>query len=168
MQGARNAESETSHEDRRAFDRAGTPVPSNAAIRLHRQLIRGSLLITTQGIILKSKGYAVEQQVEDYLVSLGLKLIAKNYSCRRGEIDLIMLDNEVIVFVEVRYRKSVSHGTPEETITKAKIKKLIIAAKIFLQTHPRQNAECRFDVVGATQSQSGKVIFNWIKDAFEA
>jgi putative endonuclease len=119
-----------------------------------------------KGVILKSKGFAIEQRAEDYLVSRGLKLIEKNYSCRRGEIDLIMLENDVVVFVEVRFRKSTSHGTPEETITKAKIRKLVFAARLFLQTHPMHDTECRFDVVGVTQSQSGQLIFNWIKDAF--
>ncbi|MCP5205667.1 MAG: YraN family protein [Hahellaceae bacterium] len=121
---------------------------------------------SAQGIILKSKGFAIEQRVEDYLVSHGLKLIKRNYSCRRGEIDLIMLENDAVVFVEVRFRKSTSHGTPEETITKAKIRKLVFAARLFLQTHPMHDTECRFDVVGVTQSQSGELIFNWIKDAF--
>jgi putative endonuclease len=120
------------------------------------------------GVILKSKGFAIERLAEEYLVSHGLTLIDRNYTCRRGEIDLIMNDRDVVVFVEVRFRKNIRHGTPEETITLAKIKKLIFAAKLFLQTHPEHDTACRFDVIGATQSLSGELMFNWIKNALEA
>ena len=77
------------------------------------------------------------QEAEDacclYLKSKGLKLITKNFSCRFGEIDIIMLENNILVFIEVRYRKNNNFGGALESVTYAKQKKLRNTAELYLQ-----------------------------------
>lgn len=115
---------------------------------------------------MKSKGSAIERVVENYLIANGLQLIQRNFLCRRGEIDLIMKDQNEIVFIEVRYRKSIRHGTPEETIAPSKVRKLILTAKIYLQNNTLWESPCRFDIVGVTPSKDHSLAINWIRDAF--
>lgn len=98
----------------------------------------------------------------------GLRLIERNYQCRPGEIDLIMMDHEVLVFVEVRYRQDQRNrfGSAAESVTVAKQKRLIGGAQHFLNSQ-QGYAEypCRFDVL----AMSGPIDhpdYQWIQDAF--
>ncbi|HEB97807.1 MAG TPA: YraN family protein [Sedimenticola thiotaurini] len=111
------------------------------------------------------RGTAAEQQACRYLRERGLRLVASNFHCRRGEIDLIMQEGGDLVFVEVRYRRSERFGGALESVTPAKQRRIITAANHFLQTHPRWcDHPCRFDVV-AIGGAGGDAI-DWIKDAF--
>lgn len=74
-------------------------------------------------------GTEAEQLALAFLQSKGLVLVAKNFRTRRGEIDLIMLDNKVLVFVEVRFRSSISFGSAEESITAQKCHRLTAAGR---------------------------------------
>ena len=100
---------------------------------------------------------------------MGFDCLAENYRCRRGEVDLVMLDSSdatpVTVFVEVRYRRNALHGRPEETISVAKQNKIILTARHYLQAKNTLNALARFDVIAITQPNYLPRI-NWIKDAF--
>ena len=105
-----------------------------------------------------------------YLKSHGLKLIDQNFSCRQGEIDIIMTDNKMLVFVEVRFRKNDSFGGGLESITPAKQNKLRKTAELYLQQN-NQHKNARFDVVSMsknTQTSNNKqeYIFEWITNAF--
>ena len=92
----------------------------------------------------------------------GFILIEQNFLTPLGEIDLIGMLDEVLVFVEVKARNTASFGSALEMVTKSKQNKNRKAAQIFLQRYTRyQNVECRFDVVGIT---AGKI--EWIKAAF--
>ena len=107
-------------------------------------------------------GQLAEQRAEDYLIGQGLKLIARNFRCRRGEVDLIMLENDTYVFVEVRFRKSSRFGSALDTVTYTKQNKIRIAAEFYLQQN--KLSECvpvRFDVIGMTQND-----IQWVKAAF--
>ena len=74
----------------------------------------------------------------------------------------------VLVFVEVRYRRTNNYGTPAQTVSATKQKRIVQTAKIFLQQHPKwRDHRCRFDVVGVEQQKFSKR-FNWYKGAFEA
>jgi putative endonuclease len=97
-----------------------------------------------------------------YLEGRGLRLVARNYRCRRGEIDLVMGDGDMLVFVEVRFRASTRFGTPAETIGIRKQRRLAAAAAHYLLRHPT-NAACRFDVLAIT----GKNEMDWIQNAFD-
>jgi putative endonuclease len=74
-------------------------------------------------------GADAEQLGREFLISKGLQFVAKNFRTRRGEIDLIMLDNKVLVFVEVRFRSSISFGSAEESITAQKCHRLTAAGR---------------------------------------
>ena len=104
-----------------------------------------------------------------YLQCHGLRLLSRNYRCRREEVDLVMLDSSdatpVTVFVEVRYRRNALHGRPEETISVAKQNKIILTARHYLQAKNTLNALARFDVIAITQPNYLPHII-WIKDAF--
>lgn len=111
-----------------------------------------------------TRGDRAELDAERYLREQGLSTIAKNYRCKRGEIDLIMSDKDTIVFVEVRYRNNADYGSPLETVTKSKQKKLLIAAQYYLSEKKLSgNTQVRFDVVGICADQ-----YQWIQSAFLA
>jgi putative endonuclease len=117
---------------------------------------------------MRAAGDDFEQRACGELERAGLKLLARNYTTRHGELDLVMRDGSTVVFVEVRYRKSASHGDAATSVTAAKQGKLILAAQHWLAAHPQHSrAACRFDVVSydgpldALQRQ-------WLRGAFEA
>ncbi|MFP6840324.1 MAG: YraN family protein [Pseudohongiellaceae bacterium] len=115
-------------------------------------------------------GHAQEFLAAEYLRGYGLKLIQCNYQCRVGEIDLIMIDScRVLVFVEVRFRRSGRFGTAIDSITREKQRKIRRTASHFLISYPQfSNRICRFDVIGISPSQlSGGLHYEWIKRAFE-
>ena len=121
----------------------------------------------------REQGEYTESLACQYLENGGLKLIEKNFNCRMGEIDLIMQDNDSLVFVEVRYRKSNHFGSGAESITVSKQSKLIKTASLYLQRHDKMNKyPARFDVVSITgfigTSDLSKINFDWIKNAFGA
>ena len=113
-------------------------------------------------------GQAAEQYALNYLKSAGLMHIVSNWSCQFGEIDLIMLAHDTIVFVEVRYRKNPGFGGALESIDAHKRKKLLKAAEQFLTEHPQWlEHPCRFDVITAHPSSTQALVIDWIEDAFE-
>lgn len=93
-----------------------------------------------------AKGAAAEQAAADFLVAQRLKIVARNWRCRLGEIDLIADDRGTLVFVEVRKRSDPRFGDAAASITPAKQAKLIAAAQLYLSTLPRV-PPCRFDAV---------------------
>ncbi len=112
----------------------------------------------------------IGNQAEDlalrFLQDKGFSMVARQYRCLMGEIDLIMKDKETLVFIEVRYRKNADFGQPYESITYGKRKKLIRTATFYLKCHPRlQSCAARFDVVSILESQSTPKI-TWIPNAF--
>lgn len=113
-----------------------------------------------------SKGHAYEKVAEQYLTQKGFHLKARNYHTRRGEIDLIMQDNNTIVFIEVKYRKSSTYGSAEESITKTKQEKIIFSARHFMTKFNIWNMNARFDVITIKPSASDKLEINWLKNAF--
>jgi putative endonuclease len=105
-----------------------------------------------------------------YLRAQGLKLVDKNFSCRHGEVDIIMLDKKMLVFVEVRFRKNNSFGGGLQSITSAKQLKLRKTAELYLQQHP-QHKNARIDVVSMTKKNQTnhnkqEYIFEWVTNAF--
>lgn len=111
-------------------------------------------------------GDALESATEGWLAAQGLRPLARQVRYRLGELDLVMLHGEVLVFVEVRYRATASHGDGLDSVTTAKQKKLVRAARLFLQGQPRYaNTPCRFDVVSVSGASSAPH-FDWLRDAF--
>ena len=113
-------------------------------------------------------GTAVEEYALSYLKNAGLITIATNWSCRFGEIDLIMLEHDTVVFVEVRYRKSIRFGGALESIDQYKREKIITTAEYFLNEYPQWlEHSCRFDVITAHPNNTEVFTLDWIQDAFE-
>jgi len=116
----------------------------------------------------RQQGRRWEQVAEKMLQARGLRPLFRNYQCRGGEIDLIMLDESVLVFVEVRYRHSDRYGSGADSVTFAKQRRIIGAAKQFLLRHPvHERRPARFDVVSIGDGTAG-VELNWIRGAFDA
>jgi putative endonuclease len=87
-----------------------------------------------------------EQQAARYLSQKGYRLVEHNYRTPYGEIDLVMEDNQFLVFVEVKLRKNSRYGTPAEAVTPKKQEKLRNTALLYLQ-EVETNKQPRFDVV---------------------
>lgn len=104
-------------------------------------------------------GSADEDAVADYLLGLGWTLLGRRVKMRRGELDLVALDGDVLVIVEVRRRDS--GITPEASVDAAKIEKLQHAVQEFVKMHSLQSKMVRYDLVGV---QSGEMRHH--QDAF--
>jgi len=116
----------------------------------------------------RATGAAWEDAVLEHLRRHGLAPVARNFTCRFGEIDLIVRDRDALVFVEVRYRGNAAHGSGALSVGPAKRAKLVRAAKMYLQSQPRLAAlPCRFDVVGC-HGTLAQPRFEWIRSAFDA
>lgn len=115
-------------------------------------------------------GQLAEAYVEHWLKRQGLAAVARNYRCRRGEIDLVMLDGDTLVFVEVRLRTHKGFGGAEASVDRAKRRRLSAAATHFLASRPAlSNAPCRFDVIAVTAAPDHRDFnCNWIRNAFYA
>lgn len=112
------------------------------------------------------RGADAEKAARTYLESCGLRLLEQNYRCPAGELDMVMLDQQELVFVEVRYRRSDEFGGAAPSVDADKRRKLRCAGESFLQHHPRLAfSGCRFDVVAVTGAASEYCI-DWISDAF--
>ncbi|ANU35503.1 YraN family protein [Vibrio scophthalmi] len=111
-----------------------------------------------------TKGLFFESAAEQHLVSCGLSKIARNFRIKGGEIDLIMRDQDTIVFVEVRYRQNQNYGHAAETVTYSKQQRLIKTANVWLikQGLSVHSTNFRFDLVAI--HHDGKQI-DWIKNA---
>jgi len=108
-----------------------------------------------------------EKRGEKFLKSKGLKTLARNFSCKTGEIDLVMVDGDgSIVFVEVRTKADESFSLPEETITQPKRARLTRAARYFLATHKIEDRPLRFDVVTIVLGQTGREQIRHYQKAF--
>jgi putative endonuclease len=111
----------------------------------------------------KFKGQIAESDACNYLIAKGLALLEKNYRRPCGEIDLIMQDKDMVVFVEVRLRKQNYFGTPIESVNSSKQRKLIKTAELYLQQKRLlYKVNFRFDIVGL----NGNNEIEWLKNAF--
>lgn len=114
----------------------------------------------------KQRGKDAENIAWHWLIKQGLKPVQRNYLCKVGEIDLILVHQDTLVFTEVRMRTHTLYGGAVQSVTTAKQRKIIKAAQHFLMTHQHyQNYPCRFDVV-AFESSGGDSHPVWYKDAF--
>ena len=110
-------------------------------------------------------GQAHEQRALDHLTQQGLSLIERNFRCKLGEIDLIMRDKDITVFVEVRYRRSASHGGALASIGYAKTRRIALTAQTWLRrTAGPADRPIRFDVIAIEGPQPE---LRWLKAAFE-
>lgn len=116
-----------------------------------------------------SKGQQKEQQAQAWLKQQQIEIIAQNFHCKGGEIDLIGLSTvdskePTLIFFEVKYRKNSDYGHPSEFVTPVKQQRIILCAQNFLLKHPEYtDYAMRFDVIGFAGEQKSP---DWIQDAF--
>jgi len=114
----------------------------------------------------RGKGSRGEDLAVSCLEKEGYRIIERNYRCRYGEIDIIALDRQDIIFVEVKGRESETFGAPEEAIGPAKQKKISRVALHYLQEKGLSGHNARFDVVAIRFTPRGSRI-RLIRNAFE-
>tara|TARA_Y100000588_G_C14214208_1_gene908067 strand:+ start:136 stop:492 length:357 start_codon:yes stop_codon:yes gene_type:complete len=109
-------------------------------------------------------GVAAEEEAKTYLLERGLNHLVSNYRTKLGEIDLIMKEGECLVFVEVKYRKSMAYGHASSYVNQTKQKKIIKTAYLYLQAmRYRHHCPYRFDVLSILGETKH---IEWIKNAF--
>lgn len=111
---------------------------------------------------MSGRGAAAEDAAAAFLATRGLELLERNYRCRFGEIDLVLRDGRTLVFVEVRFRATARFGSAADSITAAKRRKLLLAARHYMAAH-HQFPACRFDAV-LLNGDSDEI--EWIVNAF--
>lgn len=94
-----------------------------------------------------------EELACQFLREKGYAILATNYRCPWGEIDIIARDGADLVFVEVRTRRSADYGTPQESLTPAKVRHLLATAQDYLQNHAKTEASWRIDLVCIRRGQ---------------
>lgn len=110
-------------------------------------------------------GARAESAAFDYLVRQGLRPVARNFHCRGGEIDLIMIDDPCLVFIEVRYRATADFAEPGHTVDRHKQRRIIrTAAMFYARNRAYANHVMRFDVVAMEGYDPPSI--RWLRDAF--
>lgn len=113
-------------------------------------------------------GRRAERFVARTMRRRGFSILARNYLWKGGEIDLIARRGDLVIIMEVRYRRRETHGSAIESVTPGKQQRIIRGAQRFLQRHPElRHCKVRFDVAGV----SGKGLFltcDWVENAFVA
>jgi putative endonuclease len=118
----------------------------------------------------KRKGLHYESLAKDYLLQQGLTLVEQNYHCRFGEIDLIMLQQDVLCFIEVKFRNSMGYGGAASAIPIQKQKKIVKTSQFYLAQNDRHSQHSmRFDaLLMQQQANNQSTDIDWIQNAFYA
>ncbi len=113
-------------------------------------------------------GVRAEELCAELLQRAGLRVLARNWRCRHGEIDLVAEEGGTLVFAEVRLRRGEGFGGAAESVTAAKRARLVAAARLYLMRLPQARPEpaCRFDVLLLDSLEASRI--RWIRDAFAA
>ena len=101
-----------------------------------------------------------------HLLDAGLEILARNWRCREGEIDIVAREHGALVFCEVKTRSSTLFGFPAEAVTRRKADRLRRLAYLWLQDHPHRSSEVRFDVVSVLRSPAGAAVVDHVRAAF--
>ena len=107
-------------------------------------------------------GCGAEDRALKFLEDAGLILLARNFRCRLGEVDLIMQEGSAIVFVEVRKRRNSRFGTAAESVSTSKLRRIRAAAELWLRMARRNNA-ARLDVVTMDGDDVATARIGWIR-----
>ena len=108
-------------------------------------------------------GKRAEDLAARFLEQRGLAILARNFRCRGGEIDLVCREGSALVFVEVRLRRNVNFGGAAASITARKQKRIILAARHYLAACAGADADCRFDCILLDGDANA---IEWERDAF--
>ncbi len=114
----------------------------------------------------RSTGNYGEKLAVEFLASIGYKIVDKNFHFGHGEIDIIAKEKDILVFVEVKYRKNLEYGLPEYAITKGKQNQIKKVAEAYLAGHEIRGHDCRIDVVAILHLAGEKPRINHYRNAF--
>ncbi len=114
--------------------------------------------MTDRAMRRRDTGILGEQLARDFLTKRGYHILENNYRCPEGEIDIIARQNDSLVFIEVRTKTGRGFGSPEESITPAKKRKVKTAALRYQQTHDNLPPSWRIDVVAVELDAKGRVL----------
>ena len=107
-----------------------------------------------------------EAQAAEYLRCRGFRILAMNFRCRLGELDIVAEDRRYLVFVEVKLRSDTAHGLPREAVDRRKQERLRTAAALYLSTHDI-DAPARFDVAEIYTDEAHRPLrLEYLEDAF--
>ncbi|HZJ58544.1 MAG TPA: YraN family protein [Clostridia bacterium] len=109
-----------------------------------------------------------EERAGEYLADQGLVVREKNFRCKLGEIDLIAMDGECLVFIEVKTRTSVAYGFPMEAVGRRKQEKYIQMASVYIKARGLYGVPFRFDIVEVLTRDYEPPIINHIPNAFQS
>lgn len=112
------------------------------------------------------KARAAEDAAARHLKAQGYKVVERNFATRFGEIDIVAVQRDVVVFVEVKSRSSDDYGPPEEGVTATKQAHLRRAAELYLKRHRLLDSPCRFDVLALTGTCEEGWAIEHFADAF--
>ena len=115
----------------------------------------------------RSVGARYETLAANYLTRHGVRILAKNFRTRKGEIDLVARDGDCLVFVEVKYRADGKAGTGADAVHLRKQKTICRIADYYLTRYAMKDSTAvRFDVVECLAGADGNVSLNWYRNAF--
>jgi putative endonuclease len=97
-----------------------------------------------------------EELAADFLVKAGMSILARNWRCAQGEIDIVAVDGQELVICEVKTRSGVTFGTPLEAVTRQKAYRLRRLAALWLNNHDALYDQIRIDVVGVLRAANGE------------
>lgn len=139
-----------------------------AGRRTGREPAAGDDIVGARATPAQARGRIAEELAARHLEAHGLRILARNVRCRGGEVDLICLDRGSIVFAEVRLRTNMRFGGAAESITAAKQRRVLLAARWWLNGQGRrfQAAACRFDAI--LLDGLGEAHITWLRGAFDA
>ena len=128
----------------------------------------GTSIVGAQATPAQARGRIAEDIAADHLVRHGMRILARNVHCRGGEVDIIGLERDTVVFVEVRLRSSRHFGGAAASITAEKQRRVILAAQWWLASSARRYAgyRCRFDAILFDTPNAERL--DWIRAAFDA
>lgn len=106
----------------------------------------------------KTTGREGEQAAADYLTAQGWRVVARNWHCRGGELDLVATKDGLIAFVEVKTRRANAMVSPLQSVNYRKQQRVVLAASLYLTTHHIQNLQPRFDVAAVTACDGGYTV----------
>ncbi|MHB9003780.1 MAG: YraN family protein [Coriobacteriia bacterium] len=109
-----------------------------------------------------------EDAAAAFLERLGMTIVERNWRCKAGEIDIVVLDGETLVLVEVKTRRTAAKGTPEEAVSPTKQKKLVRLAREYVAQAGLEPQEIRFDVIGIVPLSQDRALLRHHRAAFGA
>ena len=114
----------------------------------------------------RSLGTIKEEQAAIYLEKSGMSVLARNYRCRYGEIDIVAKFEDILVFVEVKTRTNLELGLPEDAVGPKKRRKYECLAAMYLQDHDYVDMPVRFDVIGLLVIKTDRALVRHHVNAF--